>query len=63
MGGNVNQSKGKGAGLTGAGRGTDTGTTAVDGAATVDTVERDPAEAGGGLTQASQPQTEWGQTL
>jgi hypothetical protein len=48
MGGNVNQLTGRGVGLTGAGRGADTGTTAADGAGAVDTVERDPAGAGGG---------------
>jgi hypothetical protein len=39
---------GRGVGPTGAGRGVDTGTAAADGAGAVDTVEQDPAGAGGG---------------
>ena len=48
MGGNMNRSTGRGVGPTGAGRGADTGTTAADGAGTVNAVEQDPAGAGGG---------------
>ncbi len=44
----MNQSTGRGVGSTGAGRGADTGTTATDGAGTVDAVEQDLAGAGGG---------------
>ena len=46
MGGNLNQSTGRGVGPTGAGKGADTGTAAADGAAALDTVEQDPARAG-----------------
>ena len=50
MGGNVNQSTGRGVGPTGAGKEADTGTAAADGLGAVDTVERDPAGARGGDT-------------
>ena len=48
MGGNMNRSTGRGVGPTGAGREADTGTAAADRLGAVDTVERDPAGAGGG---------------
>ncbi len=49
MGGSLNRSMGRGVGPTGAGRGVDTGTAAADGVGAVDTVERDPTGAGGGM--------------
>jgi hypothetical protein len=50
----TDQQMGRGVGLTGVGRGADTGTAAADGAGAVDTVERGPAGAGGGGCHTTQ---------